>query len=142
MKMIFAILAGLVLASTAIADQVEVVRNELGSGTPGVQGFESAIKVGPDSGYLHAPQYMPMHPTAATIWPRVVEVPCIRNGNILKCEGYTWQPKLGRGEYLFIKPVVIEPVQPIIVTNTIVREVPVVKEVIVLKEVPIKKKRE
>ena len=142
MKKIFAFFAGLVLASTAIANQVEVVRNELGSGTPGVQGFESAIKVGQDSEYLHAPQYMPMHPTAATIWPRVVEVPCTKSGNVLKCEGYNWQPKLGRGEYLFIKPIVIVPQQPIVVTNTVIKEVPVIKEVIILKEVPIKPKRE
>lgn len=139
MKKILAIIAGLVLASTAFATEVGVVRNELGSGTPGTQGWERALQVGPDSNYLHAPQYMPMYPTAAVIWPRVVEVPCTKSGNVLKCEGYTWQPKLGRGEYLFIKPVVLDsPAPPQVITNTVIKEVPV----IVLKEVPVKPKRE
>ncbi len=138
MNKMLAFAAALLVASTAFAQEVGIVRNELGTGTPGTQGYERAVKVGPDSDYRHAPGYLPGHPTAATIWPRVVEVPCTKSGNALKCEGYTWQPKLGRGEYLFVKPVVIEAPQPVIVTNTITKEVPV----IVLKEVPVKKKRE
>jgi hypothetical protein len=122
----------LLLSGSAFAD-VSVLRNELGSGTPGLAGFESALPVGsPD--ILHAPQYMPFYPTAGTIWPRVIEVPCVRSVTGLKCDGYTWQPKLGRGEYLFIKPVVIEPAAPVIIT----KEVPV----IIYKEVPVKHKKE
>lgn len=142
-------IAALLLASVAQAQQdptyqnnanrsdVGIERTTLGSGTPGVYGYERALPI-LENNIFHAPQYMAAFPTAATIWPRVVEVPCTKTGNALKCEGYDWQPKMGRGEYLFFKPVVrvVEP--PVVVTNTVVREVPV----IVLKEVPAKPKRE
>lgn len=127
------------LSAPAFAAEVGVVRNEYGSGTPGTGGFERAVPVERNGEILHAPQYMPMYPTAGMIWPRVVEVPCTKTGDVLKCQGYTWTPKLGRGEYLFIKPVMVEPAvaQPPQVT-TIIKEVPV----IVLKEVPVKLKKE
>jgi hypothetical protein len=52
---------------------------------------------------------------------------------------------MGRGEYLFITPKIVEPAKPVIVTNTVtvVKEVNVpgpVREVFV--EVPVKKKKE
>jgi hypothetical protein len=127
----------LLAASAASAQQVGVIRNELGSGTPGTEGYERAIPVAPGDDILHAPQYMPFYPTAGVIWPRVVEVPCVRSGDVLKCEGYQWQPKLGRGEYLFIKPIITEAPAPV-APQLIIREVPIV----ILKEVPVKKKRE
>lgn len=132
MKKTLAIFAGLLLASSAFAD-VGILRNEYGSGQPGARGFERAIPVGENDELLHAPQYLPQYPTAAPIWPRVVEVPCTKaaNGDVL-CEGYNWQPKMGRGEYLFIKPRMIEPVVPQIIE----------KPIVILKEVPRKPKRE
>lgn len=55
---------------------------------------------------LHIPQYMPYYPTAATIWPRTIDVKCKDYDGNLDCEGYNWSPSMGRTEYLFINPVV------------------------------------
>lgn len=106
----------LFMSAIAIGQTVTIENQSYGSGTPGVNGYEKAIAV--DNDYLHAPQYMAAFPTAATIWPRVVEVPCVKEAGVLKCQGYTWQPKMGRGEYLFFKPIIQEvqvPVPPQIV---------------------------
>jgi hypothetical protein len=43
---------------------------------------------------------MPGYPTSATIWPRVVIVPCSTE----LCAGYEVTPDMGRGEYLFFVP--------------------------------------
>lgn len=81
--------------------------------------------------YIHVPQYMPYYPTAAVIWPRVVEVPCEKTeAGELRCEGYNWTPAMGRGEYLFFVPKVRnEPLPP-------------APPVIIYKEVPVKKGKE
>jgi len=118
----------------AFSQTVNVTREELGSGTPESKGLENAQKW--DNDIFHAPQYMPGFPTAATLWPRIVDVPCDRTPIGLNCDGYHWTPDLGRGEYLMIHPIIRE--KPLVVTNTIIKEVPV----IVLKEVPVKKKGE
>lgn len=136
MKKLISILALVVMAGSAMAQTVEVGREALGSGTPGAQGFENATKWGND--IYHAPQYMPGFPTAATLWPRVIDVQCTKVGNVLNCDGYHWLPELGRGEYLMIRPIVKVDQKPQVVTKTIIKEVPVV----VLKEVPVKKKGE
>ena len=87
-------------AGTAFAD-VKIQRNLLGSGIQNeAMTADVATQVG-DYGVYHVPQYMPGYPTAATIWPRVVEVKCQND----LCEGYENTPALGRGEYLFFKPV-------------------------------------
>ncbi len=99
---------GVVFGAHASAEEVMIQRMPLGSGTPGKTGYENAVPVG--NGLYHAPQYPPGHPTAATIWPRVVEVPCKKEGDKLLCEGYQWLPAMGRGEYLYFKPVVAQPV--------------------------------
>jgi hypothetical protein len=52
----------------------------------------------------YAPQYLPGFPTAATIWPRVIDVNCVKSDADIKCAGYEWLPELGRGEYLLIRP--------------------------------------
>ena len=81
--------------------EVTIQRNLLGSGIQNeAMTADVATQVG-DYGVYHVPQYMPGYPTAATIWPRVVEVKCQNN----LCEGYENTPALGRGEYLFFKPV-------------------------------------
>lgn len=82
----------------------------------------------------HSPQYMPGYPTAATIFPRVVDVDCVRVINGISCKGYNWLPEMGRGEYLMVHPVIHEPPQPQIITKIITKEV--------LVEVPVKKKGE
>lgn len=85
---------------------VEIERQHLGSGEPGQAGFENATPVSDD--VYHAPQYMPGYPTARSVWARVIEVPCDRGADgRLQCKGYQWSPALGRGEYLFFKPVVL-----------------------------------
>lgn len=119
-------------AGMALAGNVDVERHALGSGQPEAIGNESAQNW--DSNIFHAPQYMPGHPTAATLYPRVVDVPCTKTGNDLKCAGYNWAPKLGRGEYLMFRPVIQVDKKPQVITNTVVREV--------LVEVPAKKKGE
>lgn len=130
------VLAALLVASTgfAFAQTVNVSREELGSGSPELKGMENATRW--DNDIFHAPQYMPGFPTAATLWPRIVDVRCDKTATGLNCDGYHWTPDLGRGEYLMIHPIIKEPAP--VVTNTIVKEVPV----IVLKEVPVKPKKE
>lgn len=85
---------------------VRIGRVLLGSGEPGVDsgaGLEDASEV--YNNLYHAPQYMPFFPTAATIWPRVIEVPCTTSGADVVCERYYWRPEYGRGEYLFFTPI-------------------------------------
>lgn len=111
-----------------------VMRNQLGSGTPGVVGSEAATHLG--GGIYHAPQYLPYAPTAGTIYPRVVTVQCDKQGTKFVCDGFDWQEAYGRAEYLFIRPVVkAAPAAPQIIT------VPGPERVI-LKEVPVKPKSE
>ena len=137
MKKLITTLTLMAVACASMA-QVAVSREESGSGTPGAIGYENALKW--DNDIFHAPQYMPGYPTAAIIYPRVVEVECVHAGSVVHCKGYNWLPELGRGEYLMIRPVMKANPHPTVVTNTIVKEVPVVREVIV--EVPAKKKGE
>jgi hypothetical protein len=89
-----------------------IVRQQHGSGTPGFGGFEPATAMG--EGIYHAPQYLPAFPTASTLWPRVIDVECVRapDGKFV-CDGYSWVPALGRGEYLYIRPFVKTPVAPV-----------------------------
>jgi outer membrane protein OmpA-like peptidoglycan-associated protein len=85
------------------------VRNlPLGSGIPGNEGsFSNAWSVAP--GLWEVAGYLPYYPTAATIWPRVVQINC-NNG---VCDGYNVIPALGRGEYLYIQAnVVSRPAAP------------------------------
>ena len=111
-----------------------VVKNEfLGSGVPGQTFWEPVVQI--EDNVYHAPQYLPYHPTAATIWPRVVEVPCRMHRGAMLCEGYNWTPAMGRAEYLYIKPTPVK--EPIVITKEVMVPGPTI-----LKEVPVKKKRE
>lgn len=142
MKKLILTLTLIGLSWAAMAQQVSIGRQELGSGTPnvsGVSGFELAGKW--DNNIFHAPQYMPGNPTAATLYPRIIDVECVKVATGLNCKGYNWLPELGRGEYLMIRPVlspepkVVEKIVPFAVPGpTEVREV--------LVEVPVKKKKE
>lgn len=121
MKKMLTVMALMVAASAAIAE-VGVNRTPLGSGAPGTVGGEVASPV--MDGMLHAPQYMPGYPTAATIFPRVVDVPCTKTAKgDLQCDGYNWMPDMGRGEYLFVRPHLVEAAKPV-VPITIIKEVP------------------
>lgn len=92
------LLAGTVQAAGAPPLRIE--RQPFGSGLQNATGTENAQPVG-DLGVWHAPQYLPGFPTSATIWPRVVEVPCVND----VCAGYSITPAMGRGEYLFFRKV-------------------------------------
>jgi hypothetical protein len=135
MKKVIVAVALMVLAGAAMA-QVSVGRQEFGSGTPGSTGTEGAVQWD-GSNIYHAPQYMPGYPTAATIFPRVVNLDCVKSATGLVCNGYNWLPELGRGEYLMFRPVVREAAKPVVVTKEVIKEVPVV----VIKEVPVTKKK-
>lgn len=96
-------LCGLASAQTLQRPDMKIRQVDMGSGAPTNAKERNATiaqEVG-DYGVYFAPQYMPGYPTAATIWPRVVNVRC--DGDM--CEGYENSPALGRGEYLFFKPI-------------------------------------
>ena len=96
-------------------------------------------------GIHHVPGMLPGHPTAATIWPRIIRVQCTMEDGKMKCDYPARSPDVDRGEYVLYEPIFKkEPVQQVIIqqtpTEVIVKEV--VKEVTILKEVPPKKIRE
>lgn len=141
MKKLILAMALVGLTGSVLAQQVSVGRHELGSGTPGISGFELAGKW--DNNIFHAPQYLPGYPTAATLYPRVVDVECIKVKTGLNCKGYNWLPEMGRGEYLMIRPVLTPEPRVVEKMVTVPFAVPgptVVKEVFI--EVPVKKKKE
>ncbi|MES2190989.1 MAG: hypothetical protein V4454_12755 [Pseudomonadota bacterium] len=105
MKVSLAILLFFSIAESAFA-QVSVERLPLGSGTPGTSGNEMAVQWDADS--YHVPQYMPGYPTAATIFPRTLNVYCLQTSNGVNCRGYNWLPEMGRAEYLLIKPILVK----------------------------------
>jgi len=133
MKNLITILVLTLTASTTIGQDITVERRELGSGTPGQVGQESASIWGND--IYHAPQYMPGNPTAATLYPRVLEVPCTQVGEVLECKGYSWD--VGRSEYLLIRPVIVK--EPTVVEKVVTVIVPGPE---VFVEVPVKRKKE
>lgn len=104
MKKSILTLAFLVFCGVACA-QINIQRNEFGSGTPGRSGFENAQPWIEGSGIYSTPQYMPGYPTSAAIWPRIVEVECEQVAlTQINCKGFNWSPELGRAEYLMIRP--------------------------------------
>ena len=90
---------------------IMVQRIQIGSGTPTnnvTPGSERAIPIAND--LYNVPNYLPGYPTAASIWPRVISVNCDRqlNGSVV-CGGYDVnQSMIGRGEYIYIKPIIHE----------------------------------
>ena len=96
-------LAAACMASAQTAPEIQ--REPLGSGEPGTTGYEAAVLV--FDNVWHVPQYLPGSPTAASIWPRAIPVRCTPDGTRLLCEGYEWTPALGRGEYLYFIPVIV-----------------------------------
>ncbi len=133
------VLLALAFSASAQTPNVAVERKALGlSMNSKVENAKIVDNSGLENDILHGTQYLPGFPTAATIWPRVVAVPCVKADKGLKCEGYRWSPALGRGEYLFITPQVMEPVAP---PPPVVITVPG-PERVVIREVPPKKQRE
>ena len=112
-KRLLMLIVGLTSAAAVSAADVTVERRPFGSGTPGQPGVEQATPWGGD--LLHAPQYMPGHPTAATIYPRIVEVECQVAGSKLECAGYNWTPDMGRAEYLLVRPTIVKPATPAVI---------------------------
>ncbi len=97
----------------------EVERVPFGSGTPSATmttGTEAAELV--VDGLYHLPNYLPGFPTAATIWPRELPIECESDPRTGRptCTGYRVLPAVGRGEYLFIRPVAkVMPLPPAVV---------------------------
>jgi hypothetical protein len=120
------VLLGTLLVFNASAVTIET--REFGSGSPGLKN-DTGVNIVND--IYHAPQYMPGYPTAASLWARVVDVPCTKLGDELTCKGYNWLPEMGRGEYLFFRPIVEEP--------KVVQTAQVVPVPAVVVETPIKK---
>lgn len=133
-------------------DPINLTNHALGNGGVDLlSGNQTAVPV-LGNNIFHAPQYMPYHPTAATIYPRVIEVKCVENKVYRRahgepdgpaarifttCDGYNWAPSMGRAEYLFVTPKVEkEQVPKVPVENFIYVPGP---ERIILKEVPAKK---
>ena len=158
MVAIFVTLLLALFTHSAQAQTVIIKNEELGSGVPNA-GFgllnqpyqynAVADKWDPQEGIFHAPQYMPGYPTAATIFPRVLDVECYKlddwdnktlmsDGDRVKCNGYHWMPEMGRGEYLFIRPHLVNTPTPVVVEKVV--EKIVEKKVYV--EVPEKHKPE
>ena len=135
MKKLILAAAFVAFAGSVLAQEVVVAQHELGSNI----NIDETKVWDNDAHVYHVPQYMPGYPTAAVIYPRVIEVPCKQTNNVITCKGYNWSPELGRGEYLMIRP--IREQQPKVVTNTIVKEVPG-PAITVIKEVPVKKTKE
>jgi hypothetical protein len=113
-KSIFAsVLLGAVCRLCAATDSglpFEVERLPFGSGTPAVAataGAEPASHVA--DGLYHVPNYLPGFPTAATLWPREVPTACEMAGGRTVCTGYGVHLATGRGEYIFVRPVVKAP---------------------------------
>lgn len=129
MKKAIATIAALLVVAPVLAGEVGIGRKDMGSGVPGATGVEQATSLG--NGVYHAPQYLPGFPTASTIFPRVVEVECVKQpSGSLDCAGYNWSPEMGRAEYLLVRPIIKEPVKPVVVEKVVPVEV--------IKEVPAK----
>lgn len=115
------------------ASATVVLRQQLGSGAQGYIGLERATHMG--DGIYHAPQYLAGHPTAGTIWPRVITVGCDVINQMWVCDSYDWAPSMGRGEYIYIKPVAkVKPEPHVIVVPG--------PERVILQEVPVKAPRQ
>lgn len=125
-----------------------VERLPFGSGTPAPatsSGAQPAYYV--VDGLYHVPNYLPGFPTAATIWPREVPIACEPDAETGKptCTGYRVQPAIGRGEYIFVRPVakavVVPPPAPVIEVREICRccqcDVPRPKRVPVTRKKPL-----
>lgn len=86
----------------------QIERRPFGSGTPATAastGTDTALSIA--DGLYHVPNYLPGFPTAATIWPRELPVECQSDFETGRptCSGYQVLPAVGRGEYIFVRPI-------------------------------------
>jgi hypothetical protein len=86
----------------------------LGSGVPVEAGTPAPATAAHVAGNeYHVPNHLPGHPTAATLWPRIVYVPCKRvesQAGEVECAGYDVSPL--RGEYVYLRPLIEPPPPP------------------------------
>ncbi len=138
-KIVFGLLAA-IITTGAYANTAQFVPNKsttvyvkdeaFGSGFPGMKGYTKASRLQGDVYFV--PQYLPGNPTSEVIYPRVVNIPCkVGANNTLYCGGFHWLPSMGRGEFLFVRPVIVHAKKPTVVvvkqTRTILKEVPIKK---------------
>jgi hypothetical protein len=117
-KIILGLMASVGLLGIVSAQDVVILKNEAGTGTPDVvNGTPGEFADSWDNSrhIYHVPQYMPGYPTAAVIFPRVVDVECEKSNAQIVCKGYHLMPEDGRGEYLMIHPVMKEEQKPILI---------------------------
>lgn len=115
-----AIGAAILACTSAFAGDILIKNDQLGSGIPAQTvtiGDQQAEPVG--DGMYFIPQQLSGYPTAATIWPRAVQVECVKTATGLQCDGFNYSPKLGRGEYLFVIPVLKQQPQPTVIIKEV-----------------------
>ncbi len=106
----------------ALAHAAVVINNEpLGDGPPShtmTVGTTKAYYWG--DGLYFVPGYMPGWPTAATMWPRVVTVKCVKETDgTIHCDGYEIRDQQiqHRGEYILFRPIIVDPPKPPVVVT-------------------------
>jgi hypothetical protein len=102
---------------------IMVARVPMGSGTPSVgetSGYDEATPVA--DGLYHVPGFLPYESSAASMWPRVVNVKCHSQDGEWYCTGYHIDGVLERGEDVYVRPQFIKVVTPV-VPITVVPEV-------------------
>jgi hypothetical protein len=105
-----------------------VARIPLGSGAPSpgeTTGYSEALPV--SDGLYHVPGYLPYESTAASLWPRVVDVNCRDTSGTWYCSGYRVDGILGRGEDIYVRPHFIKAVF----------QAPIPKEPVVIPVLPV-----
>jgi hypothetical protein len=94
--------------------RIRIAGMPLGSGIPiAGQAPASVDAQHVADGDFHAPNYLPGHPTAAALWPRIVRVACRHDAasGALLCDGYDVSP--WRGEYLYVSPFLPKAAPPV-----------------------------
>lgn len=115
----FVLLAATCSIAAAAGGNFQIERMATGSGTPAVgetNGTETAEHVA--DGLYHVSNFLPGFPTAATIWPREVPITCDMDRATQRkiCSGYRVIPAIGRGEYIFVRPIEVSAPPPITVS--------------------------
>jgi hypothetical protein len=86
---------------------IEVANVPMGSGMPGQSvGYTEATPV--SDGLYQVPGFMPYQSTAASMWPRVVDVTCHNQSGTWYCNGYHIDGVLERGEDIYVRPQFIQ----------------------------------
>jgi hypothetical protein len=116
MKQAIAVIVLALVSTVAMAQAEVLVTNQpFGTGVPGDPASTTQAQHVFD-GLYHVPQYLPGNPTAAQINIRVVDVKCIKTKEAkLLCDGYNLIPAVGRGEYVLIRPRVVESITPTVI---------------------------